>query len=472
VRLGAAVAYVALSVAALFLNAFHDPLPSEAAAVAALTRFAVQAHTDRHRLSRPVRPKLPAAPARPRPSVLVIIHESLRADAVFPQEPYSDVDLDARAISPHGSRIPGRQSEGFWVLPRARANAAATDVSVPSIVSHVDPGGSTSGHLSAHTIWSLGQSTGARTFLFSAQSYRWAFFDEFFLDHHVDAVRTGLDLAPDYVNDIGVDDMRAVDAALAHMAERQRSGERFVGVVHFSGTHIPGFPGPGVVPADDLHQRWRQAAHYIDQCAGRLVDGVLALPGADDIVIVSTSDHGETLESSHPVGRLGSYYEDVVRVPMWLRVSPALAAREPGWVAALQAWQPRDPQNLQVLPTVRDLLGLDEGGALGDLSATPSLVRLPPSGPDLVAGQSTTSFRAWDQDGLYVLRGPHKLILSNEFPTPELYDLSRDPREQHNLWSDPAARQDALAWAVPFLESGAERAAACRRTRANCVLPP
>lgn len=463
--------YLTNSALTLLTAGFQEPLPVEANSAAALAQFTKATTTGTRHLVAPLRPQIPPQTIKSRPNVLLLIHESLRADAVFPDLRYSEITLDARKISPFSAHLEERNNEGFYTFTKARTNASATETSLPVILSGIDPGGDTDAYGKVHTVWSLGKATGAKTWLFSAQTYAWSHFDEYFFDQNLDLVRTGLDLAPAYVNDVGVDDILPVEHALKQINELQRSGERWVGVVHFSGTHVPGYPGPGVTPASDEHQRWRQAAHYIDHVVEQLLSRFLTTDTAKNTVILSTSDHGEPLESTRHLRRLGSHYEEVIRVPLWVRIPPELAREHPDWIEALAAWQQRNVQNIQILPTIRDALLLDPSDAVDRHLFAPSLLRPPGDRPDLASGQSTCAFRAWWQEGLFLVQRQTKLLLSNERATPELYDLAKDPAEQDNLWTNTAAREEALRWAIPAILAGQERTKACKRTGKNCILP-
>jgi glucan phosphoethanolaminetransferase (alkaline phosphatase superfamily) len=466
------VLYLASSVFTLAIPGFQDPLPVEANTGAAFAQYLLATAAGDMHLVAPVRPTIPPQPEVDRPSVLLLIHESLRADAQLPDLDYSQ-KLDARAVSPFSSRLPERGAEGYIVFPRGRCNSTATESSVPTILSGLDLGGETSAYGQAHTVWSLGKATGAATFLFSAQSYSWSHFDEYFFDQNLDVVRTGLNFAPAYVNDVGVDDALAVDAALAEMQRLSAERRRFVGVIHFSATHAPGFPGPGVQPDPDGVARYRQAAHYIDTLVERIERGLDAAGLSETTVVVSTADHGEPLDSPHRVGRLGSFYEETIRVPYWIRLPPAVAVRNPGWREALLSWRTRNVQNMDLLPTIRDFLRMTEDPSVGKAHLPGrSLLRPPVDEPDLVTGQSTCAFRTWTQEGLFLIRGDTKLLLSNERSTPEVFDLTVDPAEQNNLWQTEGVAEQVLPWAREKILEGPERRAACKRAGAVCVLDP
>jgi glucan phosphoethanolaminetransferase (alkaline phosphatase superfamily) len=461
--------YLTCSALTLATPGFQDPLPVEANTAASVVQYLLAKTAHNMHLVAPVRPAIPPPPEAHRPNVLLLLQESLRADELLPDLGYSP-RLDARSLAPYSSAIPGRGAEGFVVFPRARCNATATESSLPTILSGVDLGGDTDAYGRAQTLWSLGKATGARTFLFSAQSYAWSHFDEYFFDRNLDIARTGLDLAPEYANDVGVDDAIPVDAGLAHIASLK--GQRWVGVIHLNATHVPGFPGPGITPDEDETKRGLQAVRYIDKQVQRVYEGLEKLGVLADTVVLTTADHGEPLDSPRHVRRLGSYYEETVRVPFWITLPPKVSELHPSWRPNLDAWAKRNVQNIDVLPTIRDLLSLP---ATSPLDRTQlhgrSLVSAPGNEPDLVSGQSTCAFRTWSQEGLFLVNGTTKVLLSNERSTPEVYDLAADPSEQHNLWGTPAA-EAALPWARAHIESGYERRAACERAGAVCILRP
>ncbi len=463
-------AYVATSVLTLGVAGFQDPLPVDANSMAAVVQLGIAATTHEMHLVAPVRPVLAPAPPAHRPNVLLLVHESLRADGQLPGLDYPTV-LDAHALAPFASTLPARRAEGYFVFPRARTNSTATESSVPTILAGIDPGGPALAFGRATSYFALGKATQAHTFLYSAQSYSFSHFDEFFFDTSLDVQKTGEDLSAVLVNDRGIDDAFAVDAAIAHLAELARSGTRFVGAVHFNATHAPGYPGPGVAftPKDrEDPGQYELAARYIDRQVERLLRALDDLGLAQSTVVASTSDHGEIIGPHHPVDRLGNFYEEVLRIPVWVRVPPAWMAEQPGWAQALDAWHDRNVQNLDVLPTLRDVLALGGDPALGPSELRGrSLVRPPPA-DDVIAGQSTCAYRQWALDGLYAINGRVKVIASNDRASAQVYDLDADPREEHDLWGEPGWRERVMPWLTRVVLAGEERRAACARAKSAC----
>lgn len=462
--------YLGLSGLVLGAPGFQDPLPVDANAAAALVQYGIASVTRVRHLVSPVRPALPPQPVKKRPNVLVLVHESLRADVVFPDLGYLTV-LDTRAIAPFGATLPSRRDAGYHVFPKARTNSTATESSVPTILSGIDPGGVSDAYGRATSLWQLGKSAGASTFLFSAQSYSFSHFDEYFLDANVDVEKTGEDLSHEMVNDRGIDDTIAVDAAIAHMTKLAADKAFFVGAIHFNATHSPGFPGPGVViehKARDNQEQYAAAARFIDHEQRRIMEALDRLGLADSTVVIASSDHGENIGPHHELDRLGSFFEECVRIPIWVRIPPALAAEHPEWGPALAAWHDRNVQNLDVLPTVIDVLGL-EPSASQPLPELPgrSLVRMP-AGENEVRGQSTCAYRQWALEGWYLVHDDVKVIVSSIASNVQIYDLKSDPNEAHDLSNDPAWRERVRPWIERALRDGEERRQVCRRQRKAC----
>ncbi len=146
-------------------------------------------------------------------------------------------------------------------------------------------------------------------------------------------------------------------------------------------------------------------------------------------LIVFTSDHGEGL-GDHGESTHGYFiYQSTLHVPLMIR-----------WPAGAK----RVPQNrveeaaslLDVAPTILDAIGIARPNVMG--------------GRSLIGAASareiySESLYARNHFGCAVLRsmraGDYKYI---DAPKPELYDLSKDPSEQHNLYDRDRSRAAAL----------------------------
>ena len=467
---------VGISALSLFTPGLQSPLPIDTNAAAAIAQYGLGQSTDKRHLVVPLRQAIPPQPRREHPNVLLLVHESLSAHEVFPGLPHAPQSLnaatDARTLSPFGATLPERRDEGYFTFPWARTNSTATESSVPTILSGVNLGGETLAYTHAPSVWSLGDAAGAKTFLFSSCDYGWGHFDEYFLDTHVHVAETGKALSPVIVNDTGIDDGIVVDAAIEHIAKLAKSGESFVGVVHFNATHGPGFAGPAGRSREARLPGRQGAVQYVDTLNARIMRALDTLGVGDNTVVLATSDHGEQPRPGRAPDRLGNFYDAVVRIPVWAYVPPQLLAQHPEWAENLSAWTGQNVQNIDLLPTIRDVLGLADVAELqAPLLFGRSLVsRANTAQERVITGQSTCAFRQWNLDGFYAVRDKTKVLVTNSASTPEIYDLARDPTEQNNLWADDDTRAQTLPWLLGTLSAGPELSAACRRAGAACPL--
>ncbi len=472
---GGAALYLAFTGFITVVPGMQSPLPVDANAAAAIVQYGLGQGLSQRHLVAPARPPLTPRSPEGQPNLLVIIHESLRADAVFAGLDYANTTLDPKQVSPYQSALAGRRADGFFVFPFARSNATATESSLPSMLSGVDLGGESLAYGRAHSLWSVGKARGASTFLFAAEAYSWSHFDEYFIDGNVDKALTGTELSDAIpMGSTSADDGAVVDAAISHLEELAKRRAFFVGAIHFDGTHLPGWAGPGTPqfrgePGEV--ESYGRAVRYIDGLVERVVAALSRLGLAENTVVLVTSDHGENLIPRRTPDRLGAYYEPTVRIPFWAYVPPTWLERNPSWAQALDAWRDRNVQNQDLLPTVRDLLSLQDEPRLNPPHLTGRSLLGPRPEIDQVAGQSTCAFRSWALEGFFLVRGRVKVIVSNDQPTPQIYDLEADPKEQRNLWSDPGRQQEALGWIREAVEAGEERRALCRRIGSVCPVP-
>jgi arylsulfatase A-like enzyme len=191
------------------------------------------------------------------------------------------------------------------------------------------------------------------------------------------------------------------------------------------------------------------AIRYMDGELKRLVDGLVELDLYEGSMIVICGDHGEAFGDRDLVQHGVSVYQDQVRVPLIIKFP---GQHDPRTVAA-------PVSQIDVLPTILTALGL---GAAHDLP-----------GRDLAAGafeQPRTLFAEsfylrgfgarFDRIERAALEWPMKLVVSTT-GTRELYDLSADPRELHDLFRPDDPRGQRLlgalaAWIRAVPPSGSE----------------
>jgi uncharacterized sulfatase len=179
--------------------------------------------------------------------------------------------------------------------------------------------------------------------------------------------------------------------------------------------------------------RYQGMVSLIDREVGRILAALEGLGLAGDTLVVFTSDHGELL-GDHGLWMKGPFhYEAVLRVPLLARwpgrlpagrLDPGLASLTdlaPSFLAAAGLRPPPEMDGgLDLLPQWRGEAIVREA-AYAEFVDDPSTLDL---ATVVTADRKLTAYRG----GAYVGR---------EAEVGELYDLSADPLERRNLWSEP-----------------------------------
>jgi arylsulfatase A-like enzyme len=176
-----------------------------------------------------------------------------------------------------------------------------------------------------------------------------------------------------------------------------------------------------------LRSRYQGEVRQNDRAFGGLLDGLRSRGLTEATAVVFTADHGEEFLEHGGTEHAKTLYQELVRVPLVVRVpaAPRRGARE------------RAPaQQIDLMPTILGLAGLPAGPLPGrDLTA--HLAGEPPRDPAPILF-SEERFAVVDK--LSVRAGDLKLIFNNDGPALwragshlELYDLARDPGEKVNL---------------------------------------
>ena len=226
------------------------------------------------------------------------------------------------------------------------------------------------------------------------------------------------------------DDECIVDAFTGWV--RSSSPQPFFAVLWTMMSHEPYFVSDreadfGV--ADSSFNRYLNAIHHSDQMIGKLLESLKAIGLEESTLLVVTGDHGEVFGQHGQRGH-GAMYEPSVHVPLILVNASGFHGERSPVVGGL----------LDIAPTILEVLGL----APPAVWQGRSLFRFDRSG--------RAYFFTPTSDRLFGLREKDlKVIFDAEENRFEIYDLSRDPDETHNLASRmPAeaakARQRMAAW--------------------------
>jgi arylsulfatase A-like enzyme len=259
---------------------------------------------------------------------------------------------------------------------------------------------------------------------------------------------------------------------------RERGDRRFFAMVHMYSTHSPYDPpaefrklycdpkySGGIRKFDAEHRILIEEGKYqptladvaqirnlyfggvseADARVGSLVDALKDRGILDDTLVIVTADHGESLGEQNQWEH-GHMVQTNLRIPLVMRLPKAIPAGSR--VRAIV-------DEIDVLPTVRDLLGIlpDAGETIDGRSALPLVLGKADAIRDVSFAEN--AFLSTVQDRRWKLSVPHKVLvdktgwddaLKSGATRPRLHDLENDPEEKFDkLESDPLEAQRLFA---------------------------
>ncbi len=201
--------------------------------------------------------------------------------------------------------------------------------------------------------------------------------------------------------------------------------------LHYFDPHLPYEP-PEPFRSSFVDDPYAGEIAYVDGWIGQIVDRLRALGAYDDTLIIITGDHGESLGDHGEKSHGFFVYQATQHVPLVIRAPHGVKGRRFEGRVSL----------VDLMPTVLDLAGMKipervEGTSLrGGLEGASAQ---DPRRPLYCESLEATQFEC---SALHALvSGSWKYIRA---PRPELYDLSRDPAESHNVIENEQATAERL----------------------------
>ena len=207
---------------------------------------------------------------------------------------------------------------------------------------------------------------------------------------------------------------------------------------------------PPVSPSglEHLTRLYDDEIAYFDERLGNLIDELSSRGLLERSILAVISDHGEEfLEHGH-IKHCHTLYDTEIHTPMILRIP---GARNPRRVSALA-------QNLDLVPTVLDYLGVETGLPLDGRSLRP-----------LIESGTPVHDRVFSAYGdlRAVHAGDYKLLMNLRTEEVELYEMSSDPGETTDVAGRHPAKvrelQRALSRWIREVEGVSDREEALRR---------
>ncbi|MFO0555354.1 MAG: sulfatase [Polyangiaceae bacterium] len=199
-------------------------------------------------------------------------------------------------------------------------------------------------------------------------------------------------------------------------------------------------------------ERYVAELGLVDTAIGRIMEAARAPGLAERVVLVVSADHGEAFEEHNHHYHASSLYEEVMRVPLFVHVPPG-GPRGPAQGGSTDV----DVSLADFGPTILDLFGLDTPGGFEGRSLVPALLgqNLEPRITGADTGRLTQ---------VLVFPDGHKVIYDKRNDVAELYDLTKDPKEEHNLYEEDPLEMPHLDQLFDFFD--------VRTRRENGYEPP
>ena len=371
--------------------------------------------------------------ARPRPSVLLVTLDTLRADRVAAYGGEASLTPNLDALAGQGA-----------VFEEALASVPLTLPSHATILSGLEPP-----HHGVHdngTYVFPGDRETLATLLKGRGYATAAFIGAYVLDRRFGLAR-GFDVYDDAIErrETGgsvLESERRGDAVVAAaQAWIERQGEPFFAWVHLYDPHAPYDP-PSPYRERLAGRPYDGEVAFTDECVGRLVNAARGKAG-DRLLVAVLGDHGEGL-GDHGEKTHGFFvYQPTIRIPM--------IVAGPGVPAGVRL--AGGARTADLLPTLLAAAGIPAPAGLDGVDVI--------GGPRARESYAETIYpRTLGWAPLHSFRvGALKYI---DAPRPELYDLAQDPGEQDDLAArrpDDVARLSAALAAMRAAERTAVRTA-------------
>ena len=177
--------------------------------------------------------------------------------------------------------------------------------------------------------------------------------------------------------------------------------------------------------------------HHIDHQMGRIMRELRRQHLDDNTIVIFTADHGDMM-GDHHLWRKTYAYEGSAHIPLIVRLPKSL--RE-GIVGSSDA-----PVCLQdIMPTLLDAAGVDIPDTVDGASLLPLVRGEQVPWREFVHGEHTRCYHP-DNEMQYLTDGTAKYIWFPPTGVEQLFDLTADPYECHDLSGDPARADQLARW--------------------------
>jgi glucan phosphoethanolaminetransferase (alkaline phosphatase superfamily) len=395
-----------------------------------------------HRSSYRVQPA--SVLSKPDFDVLIVLNESLGAQKI------KAFGFDESTM-PFFEQWMEKEPLSFFTFKESYSNATASDVSLPSLLTGVAPYESNAKLHKNPLVWNWGRAAGMKTFFLIPITRYWCRFDQFFFGSELDIGISREQLGAPIYKDLAADEMILANRFEQLLTETPIN-ERLMGVYYAHSMHAPfQVDSPLIDFVPEKKTRYEKALFVLDRAYEKIFGALKKSGRLEKTVVIFTSDHGEPDAPIHSIQRLFSYYRETLRIPMMIYIPQSLREQHPEWVAGLRANESKTVSNLEVVPTVMDLLGAGSEISTYGMEGRSLLQPLPEQRP--IVSLSSNSVKQLSVKGFGIYWSDRSVVYSTREGM-GLYDHKNDPDQKENLWSRTPAEQRAQI--LEIIESNPE----------------
>lgn len=340
---------------------------------------------------------------RGRRNIVLVVVDTLRADALPPARPESGMPFAQPGDTP---RIDAWM-EGSYRFRHAYSTSTKTHRAMPTMFRSIRAGDDplNTGVTLGLRMEGLGLRPGAVV-------------NTFFIAEKFPQVAALMD---GFGEDVSVYEKLDTNQAVPNTLELIRSfgDQQFFVWLHLYNMHDPGFDGAMLGAKDGGRvERYQRSLRYLDTQFGALLDGLAELGVDDDTIVVLTSDHGEGLGDHGQMLHGPNVFDEDIGVPFAFAI--------PGTPGGLLE---ETVGTIDLAPTLVDLLGAPPNPSDRGRSLVPLFVSEPqePARPYF--------FEAADNDTVGVVVGRDKLIYESDIDVVHRFDIGTDPDEKLDLFA-------------------------------------
>lgn len=375
-----------------------------------------------------VRVEVPPWGQGPRPDIFLFLGESLGKQylRIYGAESGSNPVFTGLFSGPRSA-----------VFRQGLTNSSCTDVSLPSLFSGVGPEESDIKLHEMPLIWDWLKSAGYHTVFASPQKFAFANFDAFILSpgpHTYLSADRFMSLGSFMAHNNGLDDLWAAKRTAEQIAAAPKDKPLLL-IFFTNATHYP-----FLQTSTELEEQPRFKSPYenslwiTDQSLKVLLDAFQNFRDPSKLMVLTAADHGELEKHARPVPRIASFYDEILAIPFALRFPEERGLVSEDCLATAQGNGGLLVQNLDLLPTLLDLLEFDRSDVHANLLAQLRGRSLcaPVGRERIIVGLNTNNIRQWNPEGFLLAKDAHRLVYTNSEGL-KYFRIDQDPVQAKDL---------------------------------------